>query len=58
MIIIPGLNEKKNNNGWIFASFDISCVSQADWARPQTCCVENRYRRWIMGLIIKTHTGG
>ena len=45
MIIIPGWNEKKNNNGWIFASFDISCVSQADWARAQTCCVENRYRR-------------
>ena len=33
MIIIPGWNEKKNYNGWIFASFVISCVSQADWAR-------------------------
>ena len=43
MIIIPDCNEKKNNNGWIFASFDMSCVSQADWARAQTCCVENRY---------------
>ena len=42
MIIIPDCNEKKNNNGWIFASFDMSC----EWH------VEPKH------VVLKTDTGG